>query len=96
MKVYEAVLEQLWGAGVTHFSGMVGRRPRLCLRTRREPGALCRYSPRAGWRVALDATARLSGRPGVLMVHGGSGLLAAGLGVAAAALDGTPMSSARR
>ena len=24
MKVYEAVLEQLFGAGVTHFAGMVG------------------------------------------------------------------------
>jgi acetolactate synthase-1/2/3 large subunit len=39
----------------------------------------------------LDATARLSGQPGCLMVHGGSGLLAASLGIGSAALDCTPM-----
>ena len=39
----------------------------------------------------IEATARLTGRPGCVMVHGGSGLLAASLGIASAALDSTPM-----
>jgi thiamine pyrophosphate-dependent acetolactate synthase large subunit-like protein len=39
----------------------------------------------------LDATARLTGKPGCLMVHGASGFLAASAGIASAALDSTPM-----
>ncbi len=36
-------------------------------------------------------TARLTGQPGCVIAHGGSGLLAASLGIASAALDATPM-----
>ena len=93
MKVYEAVLEQLWGAGVTHFSGMVGSTSApyaSALAAQNRARYVGIRHEQVGASI-LDATARLSGRPGVLMVHGGSGLLAASLGVAAAALDGTPM-----
>lgn len=93
MKVYEAVLEQLWGAGVTHFAGMVGSTSApyaSALAAQNRARYVGIRHEQVGASI-LDATARLSGRPGVLMVHGGSGLLAASLGVAAAALDGTPM-----
>ena len=93
MKVYEAVLEQLWGAGVTHFAGMVGSTSApyaSALAAQNRVRYVGIRHEQVGASI-LDATARLSGRPGVLMVHGGSGLLAASLGVAAAALDGTPM-----
>ena len=93
MKVYEAVLEQLWGAGVTHFSGMVGSTSApyaSALAAQNRARYVGIRHEQVGASI-LDATARLSGRPGVLMVHGGAGLLAASLGVAAAALDGTPM-----
>ena len=40
----------------------------------------------------IEATARLThGKPGCLMIHGASGLLAASAGIASAALDSTPM-----
>tara|TARA_E500000331_G_scaffold91887_1_gene87931 strand:+ start:410 stop:2071 length:1662 start_codon:yes stop_codon:yes gene_type:complete len=93
MKVYEAVLEQLFGAGVTHFAGMVGSTSAPYASALASQNQ-ARYVGIRHEQVAaaiLDAAARLSGKPGVLMVHGGSGLLAASLGVASAALDSTPM-----
>jgi acetolactate synthase-1/2/3 large subunit len=93
MKVYEAVLEQLFGAGVMHFAGMVGSTSAPYASALASQNQ-ARYVGIRHEQVAaaiLDATARLSGKPGVLMVHGGSGLLAASLGVASAALDSTPM-----
>lgn len=93
MKVYEAVLDQLIGSGVKYFAGMVGstNAPYVgSLATRNE----ARYIGVRHEHVAasmLDATARLSGRPGCVMTHGPSGLLAASLGIASAALDSTPM-----
>jgi len=93
MKVYEAVLDQLLGAGVTNFAGMVGSTSApyaSSLASRNEARYIAIRHEQVGASI-LDATARLSGRPGCLMVHGGSGLLAASLGIAAAALDATPM-----
>ena len=93
MKVYEAVLDQLIGSGVKYFAGMVGstNAPYVGnLATRNE----ARYIGVRHEHVAasmMDATARLSGRPGCVMTHGASGLLAASLGIASAALDSTPM-----
>lgn len=93
MKVYEAVLDQLIGGGVKYFAGMVGstNAPYAgSLATRNE----ARYIGVRHEHVAasmMDATARLSGRPGCVMTHGASGLLAASLGIASAALDSTPM-----
>lgn len=93
MKVYEAVLEQLFGAGVTHFAGMVGSTSAPYASALAAQNQ-ARYVGIRHEQVAasiLDATARLSGKPGCLMVHGGSGLLAASLGIGSAALDSTPM-----
>lgn len=93
MKVYEAVLDQLIGSGVKYFTGMVGstNAPYAgSLASRNE----ARYIGVRHEHVAasmMDATARLSGRPGCVMTHGASGLLAASLGIASAALDSTPM-----
>jgi len=93
MKVYEAVLDQLISGGVRYFAGMAGSTsaPYVgTLATRND----VRYIGIRHEQVAaamMDATARLSGRPGCVMVHGGSGLFAASLGIASAALDSTPM-----
>ena len=93
MKVYEAVLDQLIGGGVRHFAGMVGSTSAPyagSLATRND----ARYIGIRHEQVAaamMDATARLSGRPGCVMTHGASGLLAASLGIASAALDSVPM-----
>ena len=93
MKVYEAILEQLLGAGVVHFSGMVGSTsaPYASALAAQNKARYIGIRHEQVAAAILDATARLSGQPGCLMVHGGSGLLAASLGIAAAALDGTPM-----
>lgn len=93
MKVYQAVLDQLIGGGVRHFAGMVGSTsaPYVgTLATRND----ARYIGVRHEQVAasmMDATARLSGRPGCVMTHGASGLLAASLGIASTALDSVPM-----
>ncbi len=93
MKVYEAVLDQLTRGGVKYFAGMVGSTSAPyagSLATRND----ARYIGVRHEQVAaamIDATARLSGRPGCVMVHGASGLLAASLGIASTALDSTPM-----
>ena len=39
----------------------------------------------------VDATARLTRRPGCILLHSGAGTLAASLGIAAAARESTPM-----
>ncbi len=93
MKVYEAVLDQLTRGGVKYFAGMVGSTSAPyagSLATRNDT----RYIGVRHEQVAaamIDATARLSGQPGCVMVHGASGLLAASLGIASTALDSTPM-----
>ncbi len=93
MKVYEAVLDQMTGGGVRYFAGMVGSTSAPyagSLATRND----ARYIGIRHEQVAaamIDATARLSGRPGCVMTHGASGLLAASLGIASSALDSVPM-----
>lgn len=93
MKVYEAVLDQLTGGGVRTFAGMVGSTSApyaAGLAVRND----ARYIGVRHEQVAaslVDATARLSGRPGCVMTHGASGLLAASLGIASGALDSVPM-----
>lgn len=93
MKVYEAVLDQLLGAGVTHFAGMVGSTsaPYASALAAQNKARYVGIRHEQVAAAILDATARLNGQPGCLMVHGGSGLLAASLGIGSAALDGTPM-----
>ena len=93
MKVYEAVLDQLLGAGVSHFAGMVGSTsaPYASALAAQNQARYVGIRHEQVAAAILDATARLSGQPGCLMVHGGSGLLAASLGIGSAALDCTPM-----
>lgn len=93
MKVYQAVLDQLIGAGVTYFSGMIGSTAAPYAATLADRNDMRYVGVRHEHTAAsiLDATARLSGRPGCLMVHGASGFLAASAGIASAALDSTPM-----
>ncbi len=93
MKVYEAVLEQMTRSGVRFFAGMVGSTsaPYIADLAQRSD---VRYVAVRHEQVAaalLDAAARLTGQPGCVIAHGGSGLLAASLGIASAALDATPM-----
>ncbi len=93
MKVYEAVLEQMIRSGVRCFAGMVGSTsaPYIAHLAQRPD---IRYVAVRHEQVAAaltEATARLTGVPGCVIAHGGSGLLAASLGVASAALDSTPM-----
>lgn len=93
MKVYEAVLEQLIRSGVTYFAGMVGSTSAPYVGTLAKRNDI-RYIAVRHEQVAaalIDATARLTGQPGCVMVHGGSGLMAAGLGIASAALDASPL-----
>ncbi|MEX2453793.1 MAG: thiamine pyrophosphate-binding protein [Rhodospirillaceae bacterium] len=93
MKVYEAVLDQLIGAGVTYFSGMVGSTSAPYAATLAQRNDIRYVGVRHEHTAAaiIEATARLTGRPGCVMVHGASGLLAASAGIASAALDSTPM-----
>lgn len=93
MQTYEAVLDYLYSAGVRHFAGMVGSTTApYVVGLGRQSDA--RYIPVRHEQVAaaiVDATARLEGKPGCLLVHGASGALAASLGIAAAARDSVPM-----
>ena len=93
MDVYEAVLDQLIGAGVRYFAGMVGSTsaPYVGSLAQRNDARYIAVRHEQVAAAMMDATARLSGQPGCVMVHGGSGLLAASLGIASAALDATPM-----
>lgn len=93
MKVYQAVLDQLIGAGVTYFSGMIGSTAAPYAATLADRNDMRYVGVRHEHTAAsiLDATARLTGKPGCLMVHGASGFLAASAGIASAALDSTPM-----
>jgi thiamine pyrophosphate-dependent acetolactate synthase large subunit-like protein len=93
VKVYEDVLDFLVGSGVRLYAGMVGSTtaPYVSGLTDR---AGTRYIPVRHEQVAaaiVDAASRLEGRPSCLLIHGGSGALAASLGIAAAGMDGTPM-----
>lgn len=93
MKVYEAVLEQMIRSGVQYFSGMVGSTSAPYIAHLAQQSGT-RYVAIRHEQVAaalIDATARLTGVPGCAIAHGGSGLLAASLGVASAALDASPM-----
>ena len=93
MKVYEAVLDQLVGAGVEYFSGMVGSTSAPYAATLADRNDIRYVGVRHEQTAAaiIEATGRLSGKPGCLMIHGASGLLAASAGIASAALDSTPM-----
>jgi acetolactate synthase-1/2/3 large subunit len=93
MDVYEAVLDQLIGSGVRYFAGMVGSTsaPYVGGLAQRNDARYIAVRHEQVAAAMIDATARLSGRPGCVMVHGGSGLMAASLGIASAALDATPM-----
>jgi acetolactate synthase I/II/III large subunit len=93
MKVYQAVLDQLIGSGVEFFSGMIGSTSAPYAATLADRNDMRYVGVRHEQTAAaiLDATARLTGTPGCLMVHGASGLLAASAGIASAALDSTPM-----
>ncbi len=93
MDVYEAVLDQLIGAGVRYFAGMVGSTsaPYAGSLAQRNDARYIAVRHEQVAAAMMDATARLSGQPGCVMVHGGSGLLAASLGIASAGLDATPM-----
>ena len=93
MKVYQAVLDQLIGSGVEFFSGMIGSTAAPYAATLADRNDMRYVGVRHEQTAAaiLDATGRLSGKPGCLMVHGASGLLAASAGIASAALDSTPM-----
>ncbi len=93
MKVYEAVLEQLTQAGVRFFSGMVGSTsaPYIGNLAQRPDTRYIAIRHEQVAAALIDATARLTGQPGCVIAHGGSGLLAASLGIASAALDSTPM-----
>ena len=93
MKVYEAVLEQMMRSGVRYFSGMVGSTsaPYIAHLAQRSQARYVAVRHEQVAAALLDATARLTGVPGCVIAHGGSGLLAASLGVASAALDSTPM-----
>ena len=93
MKVYEAVLDQLIGGGVKYFAGMVGstNAPYAGTLAMRNDARYIGVRHEQVAAAMIDATARLSGRPGCVMTHGASGLLAASLGIASAALDSVPM-----
>lgn len=93
MKVYEAVLDQLIGSGVEYFSGMVGSTSAPYASKLADRKDIRYIGVRHEQTAAsiLEATARLTGKPGCLMVHGASGLLAASAGIASCALDSTPM-----
>ncbi len=93
MKVYEAVLDQLIGSGVKYFAGMAGSTsaPYVSNLAGRNDARYVGVRHEQVAAAMIEATARLSGAPGCVMVHGGSGLLAASLGIASAALDSTPM-----
>lgn len=93
MKVYEAVLDQLIGAGVTYFSGMVGSTSAPYAATLAQRNDVRYIGVRHEHTAAaiIEATGRLTRKPGVVMAHGASGLLAASAGIASAALDSSPM-----
>jgi thiamine pyrophosphate-dependent acetolactate synthase large subunit-like protein len=93
MKAAEVAIQTLTDGGVRYFAGMVGStNTALVAAVGRTPGA--RYIPVRHEQVAasiVDATARLTRRPGCILLHSGSGTLAASLGIAAASRESTPM-----
>jgi acetolactate synthase-1/2/3 large subunit len=93
MEACEALVHVLVAGGVRYFAGMAGSTVSpFIAAAARAPGA--RYVPVRHEHVAaslLDATARLTGRPGCVLVHSAAGTLAASLGVAAAARESSPL-----
>src|SRR3954449_12489598 len=93
MEACEALVRVLVEGGVRYFAGMPGSTVSpFIAAVARGPGA--RYIPVRHEHVAaslLDATARLTGRPGCVVVHSAAGPLAASRGVAAAARESTPL-----
>jgi len=92
-KVYEVVLDFLQGSGITLYAGMVGSTTAPYV-SRLVDTEASRYVAVRHEQVAaaiVDASARLTGRPGCVLIHGASGALAASLGIATAAKDNTPM-----
>lgn len=91
--VHEFVVDRLRESGIENFAGMVGSTTApYVARLGQDDGA--RYIPVRHEQTAaavMDATARLTGKPGCLLTHGASGALAASLGVASAARDFSPM-----
>jgi len=89
----EVAVQQLVAGGVRYFAGMVGSvTVPLIAAIARQPGA--RFLPVRHEHVAaslLDGAARLSGVPGVCLVHSASGSLAASLGIASAQDDSVPL-----
>jgi thiamine pyrophosphate-dependent acetolactate synthase large subunit-like protein len=82
----EIAVQQLVAGGVRYFAGMVGSvTVPLVAAIARQPGA--RFLAVRHEHVAaslLDGAARLSGVPGVCLLHSASGSLAASLGIASA------------
>src|SRR5829696_2471628 len=89
----EVAVAHLVAGGVRHFAGMVGSvTVPLVAAVAREPRA--RFLPVRHEQVAaamLDGAARLTGTPGVCLVHSASGSLAASLGIASAHRDSVPL-----
>src|SRR4051812_11891733 len=93
MEACDVLVGVLVEGGVRYFAGMAGSTVSpFIAAAARAPGA--RYLPVRHEHVAaslLDATARLTGSPGCVMVHSAAGTLAASLGVAAAARESSPL-----
>lgn len=93
MNVYEEVLDFLVGSGVRIYSGIVGSTTAPYVSSLADRDGVRYISVRHEQVAAaiIDAVSRLDRRPGCLLIHGGSGALAASLGIAAAGMDGSPM-----
>ena len=87
-----ALAEQLHAYGVEYVFGTCGHTNIALLVALREVGidfVIARHEQAAAH--AADGYARVSGKPGVLLVHVGPGLMNAVTGVATAALDSVPL-----
>ena len=87
-----AMAEQLRGYGVRHVFGTCGHTNIALLAALDEVGidfVIARHEQAAAH--AADGHARMTGRPGVLLVHVGPGLTNAVTGMATAALDSVPL-----
>ncbi len=93
MKVYEAVLDVLQSAGIRQYAGMVGSTtaPYVATIGQREGLHYTAIRHEQVGAAIVDAISRMGRAPACLIVHGATGTLAASLGIAAAARDGTPM-----
>lgn len=93
MKVYEAVVNYLVGSGVRLFAGMVGSTsaPYVSALATQESARYIAVRHEQVAAALLDGYGRLERRPGCLVTHGAAGVLAASLGIAAAAANSTPL-----